>query len=177
MLGCGSETRGLSLLCHFRRRVGASRFLVSAVVSALAAACSNGGNDSGPTSAEAGPTCGFGGVYEVRFVNDGGDSFGGRACQGNYGGALTLKEGGSTLSSGGYFFASCAVTSSTTTCPSHISVSCTDSLNNGMPGLQSGATLEIDTDSKNAVTGTLTETFKAGFSCVDVFTGTRDPNG
>jgi hypothetical protein len=152
--------------------------LASLAVCAQTAACTSDGSDGASTSAEAGPMCTHGGVYDVRFVNDGGPTTGGGGCRGNFGGDLSLKEGGSTLSSGGFFFASCTVTASTTSCPSHISVSCTDSMNaGGTPGVQSGATLEIDTDSKNAVTGTLTETFKAGFSCVDTFTGTRDPNG
>jgi hypothetical protein len=45
------------------------------------------------------------------------------------------------------------------------------------PGPQSGATIEIDTDESNNVTGQLTIMYTSAPTCIDSFTGTRDPNG
>ncbi len=122
-----------------------------------------------------GSSCGTTGVFDLRFVSTT------YPCEGNFGGSFSagMGDAGGVLSSGGFFFGDCAVTSASMTCPAHVTVACGPSSGTGgQPGIESGATLDVDVggDASYSVTGTLTVDDKSGGSCKYAASGSFDPN-
>jgi hypothetical protein len=118
--------------------------------------------------------CGTSGVFSIRMVNNT------YPCQDNESASFNAGPGDSAYgvyTSAGFFFADCAFTSATSACPAHATFTCGPSSGIGdATGLESSATIEIDIDSNNTVSGTVTIAYTMGGTCTDTFTGSRDPD-